>query len=237
MKKRTFLIFFILFFGVNSAFSQSNEASYTINEQTYSSFFSAFLKEVKTRFFKNSAILMDSSNERREDQLKNDSEKITKMKDTEDIKFLLTKYILALDITGSLNEAEKLKIESEEIGELIDFFQNNKIDNLQIKPLRMDHHFYSRQVYDKLSDFQKENTFILFNKNSPEIPLGFILFVPANTIKSTTPRILSWKLTYCFGHYYFTDIFRRIGTEILWEGINGPKEPIDIKKELGNFQQ
>lgn len=189
------------------------------------------------RLFKNSESLIDSSNESRETQLKNDSIEMAKTKDTVDIKYLMAKYILAIDITGSLNNAEKLKIESEEIGELVDFFRNNKIDNLQIKPLRLDSHFYSQRVYDKLSGFQKENTFILFNKNSPGILLGYILFVPANTIKSKTPRILSWKLTYCFGHYYFTDIFRRIGTEILWEGIKGPNEPIDIRKELGNFQQ
>ena len=175
-------------------------------------------------------IIIDSTGASRETEMKKDSLRLSqKEMDTSDVNFMLANYILAIDITGSLCEAEKLKIENEEISDLYVFLHSNTLDNLQIKPLRLDDHDYNKHIYNTLSDFQKENTFILFNKNSPEKLLGYILFIPGNTIKSSTPRILSWKLTYCFGRYYFTDIFRRVGTEILWEGVKGPEHLIEAK--------
>lgn len=228
------ILFFIFLSGFillsNFCFSQTKKTYYTSNEQSYSKLFIGLINLLKEKRSDKTIFIIDSTGESRDTEMKNDSLRLNqKESDTTDIKYILANYIFAIDITKSLSEAEKFKIEDEEISDLYVFLHSKTLDNLQIKPLRLDDHDYNKHIYNTLSDFQKENTFILFNKNSPEKLLGYILFIPGNKIKSSTPRILSWKLTYCFGHYYFTDIFRREGTEILWEGAKGTEHLIEAK--------
>lgn len=216
-------------------FSQTNNSEFTQGEKINSKFFISFLKDIEKKILNEPSHIIYSSNESLETKLKNDSLKVRNAQtDTANIKYFLSNYIYPIGFpidfmnTGSnINSTEKFKIAYAEITDLYRFVGSNGISNIEIKPLRLSSHDYDKHIYNHLSEFQKENTFILFNKKSPEKVLNYILFIPAKTIKSPTPRILSWKLTYCFGRYYFTDVFKNVGTEALWEGVKGPKYPIE----------
>lgn len=235
MKTRRYCFLIILMLIGPLCFSQTNDSGYTQNEKINSEFFISFLKYIEKKLSDKPFPIIDSSNETREIKLKNDSLRLRNAHaDTADIKYLLSNYIFPIDFpvdyvnTGNtISSTEKFKIAYVEITDLYTFLGNNGIINIEIKPLRLSGHDYDKYIYNRLSEFQKENTFILFNKNSPEKVLNYILFIPAKTIKSSTPRILSWKLGYSFGRFYFIDVLRNSSTEVLWEGVKGPKHPIE----------
>ena len=230
-KNFLFLIFILLY---SKSFSQTND-KLTLNEKACVDFFGKFLQHSK-RYIEesyNSDVLTDSARQPVDSQILNDSIKLVrKIRDSSEIKFVLSEFILSINIKSEISPAEQFKTASAEIYELYDFFKNSIIANFKIRPLRLSNDDQNKFIYNNLTDFQKENTFILFEKNKPKELLGYILFAPAKTINSSLPRILSWKLTFCYGHYYFTNILGHVGLEYLFQGVKGPKIPIDIKKEV-----
>jgi hypothetical protein len=81
-------------------------------------------------------------------------------------------------------------------------------------------------VYQRLSEFQKQNAFAVIDNNYPDKILSYLLFIPGERIKSKTPRILSWTLGYALGVYYFEDVLGKKGMEFLFEGKGSSKKPI-----------
>ena len=83
-------------------------------------------------------------------------------------------------------------------------------------------------IYDKLTVFQKENTFIYFDDRHPEKVLGYMLFIPRIKNVMPAPRIWSWILQFRFGLWNFKAVTGEEGLEyFLSEGIKGPEKPIE----------
>ena len=64
-------------------------------------------------------------------------------------------------------------------------------------------------IFNRLSTFQKANTFVFFDKRHPDKTLGYMLFIPP--VKNVNPRtkIWSWSLGFKFGKFYFTSLIVR----------------------------
>ena len=64
-----------------------------------------------------------------------------------------------------------------ELNDLFNFLQADRkrslADNLTLMPIRLSH---DTSIYNKLTDFQKANTFILFDKRFPDTTISYILF-------------------------------------------------------------
>lgn len=70
-------------------------------------------------------------------------------------------------------------------------------------PIRLSH---DTSIYKRLTDFQKENTFILYDRRFPDKTLSYVLFIsPLNHILDDT-RIWSWTLMFKFGKYIFKSV-------------------------------
>lgn len=223
----------------NMTFSQTNDRL-TSNERACIDIFGKFLQHSKQRLKELSRmnVLIDSTGQNQESKIANDSVKLAQRRiDTIDVKFVLAEYILSINIKTDLSPAEQFKIASSEIYEFYDLFNNKKFENFEILPLRLSTDHYDKFIYNHLSNFQKENTFVLLEKIKSKQLIGYILFAPAKSLSSSSSRILSWKLTFCYGNYYFTDILGHLGVEYLFQGIKGPKHPIDIKKEIGILEK
>lgn len=224
---------------VNLSFSQT-KAALTFHEQSCVKLFTEFFQHVKLRLHDPAShiTITDSSGQSEENGKLNDSlRRLQRIEDTADMKYILANYIFAIDIKNDLTEAEQFKTASGEIQEFYDFCDGNNIDQVNIKPLHLCSDTYNRYIYSHCNDFQKANAFIFFNKNSPEKVLGYVLFAPAEAINFSTPKILSWKLTFSYGKYYFADIYGRLGLEDLFQGVKRPDRPVDVKKELGVYQR
>ena len=134
--------------------------------------------------------------------------------DDKSINHILLNYLFIdrqLDSTRSSQSGDKIFKEGELITfkrELLDytrFFQENSdsaiIDNIDIIPLRLSHDTF---IYDRMTNFQKANTYVLYDKRNPEKILFYLLFIPTIKDYINEPRIWSWKLGYEYGKFIFT---------------------------------
>lgn len=92
--------------------------------------------------------------------------------------------------------------------ELLDYFRYFQeksdtafIDNIDIIPLRLSKDTF---IYDRMTEFQKANTYVLYDKRNPEKILFYLLFIPPIKDYINEPRIWSWKLGYEYGKFIFT---------------------------------
>ena len=92
--------------------------------------------------------------------------------------------------------------------ELLDYFRYFEeksdtafIDDIDIIPLRLSK---DTLIYDRMTEFQKANTYVLYDKKNPEKTLFYILFIPPIKDYIKEPRIWSWKLGYQYGKFIFT---------------------------------
>ena len=90
-------------------------------------------------------------------------------------------------------------------------------ENLTLKPLRLSKDVF---IYKRLIKFQKENSFVFFDKRSPLKILGYILFMPPIKHVNATSKIWSWTLEYLFGKFLFTSITGEVGYEYLFDTKN-----------------
>ena len=98
-------------------------------------------------------------------------------------------------------------------------------DNLTIIPIRLGDDKY---IYNNLKSFQKENTFIFYDKRSADKILGYILFMPPMKNLITSAKIWSWTLEFKFGKFVFKSVTGEEGKEYMYspEGFKSePKEP------------
>ena len=154
--------------------------------------------------------------------------------DTVNMKHVLLNYVMSeydLDTLNTnhfnLNEIpeQKLKDFGQMLGSFYQYFfekrQSNSAQHLSAIPLRLSS---DKCIYEKLTPFQRENTFVYFDDRYPEKPLGYMLFVPKFKKTITASRIWSWTLQFESGYWAFKSPMGTVGMEyFISEGVKGPK--------------
>jgi hypothetical protein len=202
MKKRNYLI--VIFFLLISNACISQKEDMTVNEQKSVNLFNGFINYVVSTINK------------KED-----------LGDNAHLKYILLNYVFSnkkLDssnqTTLSNNELTSGQLGSlkKELNDLFNFLQQSEKDhitqNLTLMPIR---YSYDTSIYKRLTDFQKANTFILYDKRFPDTTLGYVLFSSPlkNIIES--PRIWSWTLMFKFGKYEFKSVTGEEGYEYIFD--------------------
>ena len=209
MFKYALFIFFIC--SANNSEAQKNILA--PNEYVSIKFFNEFLDSLKLYVNQYPTVLVDSSNEN-EDSVKANKLKYLEaiQKDTAKAKAILNTFFILND--GNVNKTDTSKL----TGKLLEFyssFNKENINFLKVKPLRF---ISDKYVYDRLTKFQKENTFVLVDNRKPEKILYYLLIIPTSALKSieSTPKFLSWELIYVNGNFYFQDLWGNYGLETLF---------------------
>lgn len=71
-------------------------------------------------------------------------------------------------------------------------------------------------IYKRLTKFQKENTYVLYDKRTPSKTPGYILFIPPVKDRVAEGRIWSWTLEFKFGKYMFKSVTGEEGYEYIF---------------------
>ncbi len=146
--------------------------------------------------------------------------------DTNKLKYILINYLFVnkkLD-TADMTQLKENELSNEQLISLKSEFKifyryfqerENKslIENLSIIPIRLSSDTF---IYDRLTAFQKENTFIFFDKRNPKETLGYLLFIPPIKNLIAEPRIWSWTLMFQFGKFIFKSATGEVGNEYIF---------------------
>lgn len=87
-------------------------------------------------------------------------------------------------------------------------------ENLNVIPIRLSDDKY---IYNNLTSFQKENTFVFYDKRTPKKILGYILFMPPMKNLIASPKIWSWTLEFKFGKFVFKSVTGEEGKEYMFD--------------------
>jgi hypothetical protein len=150
----------------------------------------------------------------------------TDVNDTPSIKYILLNFLF---IDKNLDSAKIYQLKENELSTkqlnnlqsdlkgFYRYFQEREdkliIENLTIIPLRLSSDTF---IYNRLTKFQKENTFVFFDKRNPQATLGYVLFVPPIKNMISEPRIWSWTLLFKFGKYMFKSATGEVGYEYIF---------------------
>jgi hypothetical protein len=142
------------------------------------------------------------------------------------IKYIVTNYIFTNtkpdsshlknfnDIQLSTCQLESLK---KELNTFYNFLQDHEKEhlaaNLTLTPIRLSKDTF---IYNRLTNFQKENTFTLCDKRFPLKTIGYVLFLPPLKNVMDKPRIWSWTLIFKFGKYMFKSVTGEEGYEYIF---------------------
>jgi hypothetical protein len=205
MRTIKYLIVILLLVGSNDGNSQKK--TLTSKEQRNISLFSDFQNYVA------------NSINRHED-----------INDSSHLKYMLLHFIFINKQLDSANETtlnenelapEELKNLRKEINGFYTFLQGypkiHLYANFSLIPMRLS---TDSIIYRRLTKFQKENTFVFYDKRFPGNTLGYILFIPPIKAKLSAPRIWSWTLTFNFGKYFFESLTGEEGYEYLFDSEN-----------------
>lgn len=223
-----FSLLFYIFISTNCLSQEKSQL--TLKEQEDAELFKNFISHINSALIdrRNLPALTESGNMTAAQIKHLDSLKLMiQTKTVSEINDVLANYILVFNNTG-ISQDEILNRAERELSDFFQFAEESTLENLEIKPLRLCKDSISRHIYNSMNDFQKENAFVMLNKKFPGSVLCYLLFIPGETIKTKTPRILSWKLGFFYGHYYYTDILGNAGSEIFWDGVKGPKYPVEL---------
>jgi hypothetical protein len=205
MKKRNYFILIFLLLLSNSCISQKEGIS--VNEQKSINLFNDFIN------------YLVSTNNKKED-----------IADNAHLKYVLLHYVFTNKRLDSSNQTTisnseltpgQVKSLKKEMNDFFNFIQEHEkdhlIENLTLIPIRLSH---DTSTYKRLTDFQKENTFILYDKRFPDTALSYILFIsPLKNILDNT-RIWSWTLMFKFGKYVFKSVTGEEGYEYIFSPKN-----------------
>ena len=118
----------------------------------------------------------------------------------------------------STDELENLR---KELNAFSNFLQQTEkghlSNNLTLMPTRFGR---DTSFYRRLTKFQQENSFILYDKRFPDKTLGYLLFIPAIKNINVNPRIWSWTLMLKFGKYVFKSVTGKEGYEYIFSPKN-----------------
>jgi hypothetical protein len=205
MKKRShfILILFLLF----SSVCISQKRAVTAKE------------EIDTRLFKEFTNYLAGSIDKKED-----------INDSIHLKYILLHYLFTNkkpdskegiplnNFNLSTDELENLR---KELNAFSNFLQQTEkdhhSDNLTLMPTRFGR---DTSFYRRLTKFQQENSFILYDKRFPDKTLGYLLFVPTIKNINVSPRIWSWTLMFKFGKYVFKSVTGEEGYEYIFSPKN-----------------
>ena len=113
---------------------------------------------------------------------------------------------------------DHLKSELNSLYQFLQERENIKLaENLSAQQLRLRS---DTSIYNRLTNFQKENTLIFFDKRSPEKILGYVLFMPPMKNLIASPKIWSWTLMFKFGKFVFRSITGEEGYEYIFSNNN-----------------
>jgi hypothetical protein len=202
MKKRCYCILIFALFILNSCISQ--KAALTPSEQNSIDLFESFKSYVVDVI------------EKKED-----------INDSAHLKYIANHYMFTSqkqsDTSGQNNisdvalSPEQIKSLRKELNAFYNFIRPSRNENLAadltLKPIRKSPDTF---IYSKLTNFQKQNTFLLLNKRFPQKVLGYWLFMPAMKNIIPTTRIWSWTLMYEFGKYFFRALTGEEGQEYIF---------------------
>ncbi len=199
MRKEAILIFLLLF--SNACISQKKAMS--VDEQNSIHLFNDFLKYMVT------------TESKKED-----------LSDNAHLKYILLYYLFNNKKLDSSNQttlgkdeinSEQLKTLNRVLNDFYNFFQAHEkehiLEELTLMPIRLSHDTY---VYKKLTDFQKENTFILYDKRFPDTTICYVLFFPPVKRIIDKSRIWSWTLEFKFEKYLFRSVTGEEGYEYIF---------------------
>jgi hypothetical protein len=150
----------------------------------------------------------------------------TEVDDSSSIKYILLNFLFIdknLD-SSTISQLKENELSTEQLNNLqsdlkgfYKYFQERGdkfiLENLTIIPIRVSNDTF---IYNRLTTFQKENTFVFFDKRKPRATLGYILFVPPIKNIITEPRIWSWTLLFQFGKYMFKSATGEVGSEYIF---------------------
>jgi hypothetical protein len=202
MARNKLLLTLLLVSTVYSGYSQKGD-NFTKQEKTCINIFNGFTSYIKT-CIKNKTEVNDSSS----------------------INYILLNFLFIdknLD-SSRISQLKENEISTEQLNNLRSelkgfyrYFQERGdkliIENLIIIPIRLSKDTF---VYNQLTTFQKENTFVFFDKRNPQATLGYVLFVPPIKGIITEPRIWSWTLLFQFGKYMFKSATGEVGSEYIF---------------------
>lgn len=209
-------ILFIFLVVINSYNCKSQSlSSYTPAEKEYLNLFDAYRSHIDTCISKNVNVL-----------------------DTVEMKKVLLNYIYANVRLDTMNTRQfnirelsdqQMKSFKDQFMSFYRFLAERQRDeivkHLTAIPVRLSK---DKCIYDKLTAFQKQNTFIYFDDRHPEKVLGYMLFIPRIKDVMSAPRIWSWILLFKSGFWAFKAVTGEEGMEyFLSEGIKGPEKPIE----------
>ena len=197
MKKNFSIIIILLILSV-PAFSQN--VKYTAEEKTEIKIFYDF-KDYVLQSIRNNSDINDSAY----------------------LKYILSNYLFldvksdSLDMLNNLTK-EKLGALRKTVNSLFEFLmqaENKKTAaNLEAIPSRLSP---DKNIYNRFTTFQKNNTLVFFDKRTPNKTLGYILYLPVIKNISTTTKIWSWTLAFKLGQYYFISATGEEGYEYLFD--------------------
>ena len=149
----------------------------------------------------------------------------TEITDSDQLKYILINYLFIdkkLDSGLTHFKADELSNQQfiylkSELKKIYQYFQEREnrslIENLNIVPIRLSSDTF---IYNRLTTFQKENTFVFYDKRNPKSTLGYVLFIPPIKNIIAEPRIWSWTLLFKFGQYQFESTIGELGYEYIF---------------------
>ncbi len=201
MQKAPYLILIILSFISSSCFSQKK--NYTAYEIKSIDVFNDFTNHLNKCIKNKSGIT-----------------------DTLELKYIVSHYLFLNSKLDTVKQndvdinnlpGEKLDHLRRELNSFYQYLQEREnislAENLAVIPGRLSP---DDSIFKQLTSFQKENTFVFFDKRSPEKILGYILFMPPTKNLITTPKIWSWTLLFKFGKFVFRSVTGEEGYEYIF---------------------
>ena len=199
MRNDAILIFLLLF--SNACISQKKAMS--VKEQSSIHLFNDFINYLVTTSNKKEDIADDAH-----------------------LKYILLNYIFSNKPLDSSNQttigedeltSAQLKDMKKDLNDFYNFLQAHEkehlAEHLTLMPIRLSHDTF---VYKRLSDYQKENTFVLYDNRTPGTTLSYVRFIPQLKSILTSTRIWSWTLQFKFGKYLFKSVTGEEGYEYIF---------------------
>ncbi|MDQ6762625.1 MAG: hypothetical protein M3015_08360 [Bacteroidota bacterium] len=146
--------------------------------------------------------------------------------DTAELRFMVGKYLFTNSKVDSIEEGklilsdlgyDNLNYLKSELTAFYRYLQEREdqhlAENLAAMPARL---AADTSIYNQFTSFQKVNTFVFYDKRSPQKVLGYLLFMPPYKGLIHSPKIWSWTLVFKFGKFTFRSVTGQEGYEYLY---------------------
>lgn len=135
--------------------------------------------------------------------------------------FIMSHFIFIDSAGNNKPSPEQIKSLKSELDTYYRYLQEREdeqlAENLKAIPFRLGKDTF---IYSHFTRFQKENSLVFYDKRSPTVPLGYLLFMPPIPNKNTQPLIWSWTLVFRFGKFMFKALTGEEGYEYIFKSVN-----------------